>query len=362
MKKVAILAAVNVRHMSLISLYTDILKKHGIEYDLIYMDKYNEDEDFDCAHKYRFVNVVNQKWPRIIKSAKYMLFRPYAQHILNKNKYDLVIVWNDLAIFMFADYLPRRYKGKYCLNVRDNMLYNDPRYAKRYEKCFLNSAFNTISSKGYLDFLPKAAQYQQIHSINLSALEGMKIHTAIRAESEPIRIGFIGYVRYFERNKKLLDVFANDPRFTLCYYGTKADVLREYAEKNGIRNVDFHDTFPVAETGKFMEKIDIINNLYGNDSLNVRKAISIKYFHAMYARIPILVCPDTYVGELAKQRGIGFEVDEIDEAMKERLYVWYRNLDFADIERSCKAGIEEAVEENRALETVLMACLQEKEE
>lgn len=53
--------------MSMISVYTELLKKHGIAYDIIYMDKYGIDEKFECTQKYRYVNVVKQKWPKILK-------------------------------------------------------------------------------------------------------------------------------------------------------------------------------------------------------------------------------------------------------------------------------------------------------
>ena len=359
--KIAILSAVNIRHMSLISLYTDILKKNGYEYDIIYMDKYGEEEDFECAHKYRYVNHVKQTWPKIFKRIKYMMYFPYAARILNKNKYDFVIVWNDVAIFMFASYLARKYKGKYCLNVRDDMGYDKKIYKKRYEKVFKNAAFRTVSSKGYLDILPQGLDYLQIHSLNLSALDGMQKHDRLRNEDEPIRIGFIGYVRYFERNQKLLDVFANDSRFEVHYYGTKANVLKEYAEQNGIKNTVFHDSFPVSDTKLYLEKIDIINNLYGNDTLNVRKAISIKFFHALYSKIPILVCDNTYVGELAKNVGIGFEVIDIDTEMKENLYNWYRGLDFEKMSENCDKFLENSKAENKQFGEVVLKTLKDME-
>lgn len=360
MKKICILSAVNIRHMSLITLYTDLLKSKGIEYDIIYMDKYGEEEEFDCRKKYRYVNIVKQKWPRPLKKLKYMTFLPWATRILNKNKYDFVIVWNDVAIFMFAKYLSRKYKGKYCLNVRDDMGYSKPSRKKRYKVVFRNAAFSTISSKGYLDFLPDGIDYIPIHSLNLSVLSGMKRRNEMRTTGEPIRIGFIGYVRFFERNQKIMDVFANDPRFELHYYGTKANVMKEYAEVHNIKNTVFHDTFPVADTAKYLEKIDIINNLYGNDTANLRKAMSIKFYHALYARIPILVSPDTFVGECAKKMGIGFEIsdDLINEEMKKRLYQWYRGLRFDEIEQNCEQYLENTNTENAKFKKIALKYME----
>lgn len=352
-KKIVILSAVNIKHMSLISLYTTVLNRNGISYDIIYLDKYNEDEIFECNKKYRYVNVVDQKLPKFVKKIKYMMFYPYATNILKENKYDFVIVWNDLAIFMFASFLSKNYKGRYCLNVRDNMYYDKKMFRKMYQKCFSNSAFNTISSKGYLDFLPKKCLYLQINSLNLSVLNGMKIHTSLRSKEETIRIGFIGYIRFYERNKQILNVFKNDSRFELHYYGKNANILKNYAEDHGIYNTVFHDSFPVSDTGKYMENIDIINNLYGNNTLNIQKAVSIKFFHALYAKIPILVNTNTYVGELAVNTGGGIYFDNITSESKEELYQWYHNIDFDVYCKKSEIFLENATKENEIFEKVL---------
>ena len=54
MKKICILSAVNIKHMSLISIYTKYFKENGMDYDVIYMDKYNEEENIDAKNIYRF--------------------------------------------------------------------------------------------------------------------------------------------------------------------------------------------------------------------------------------------------------------------------------------------------------------------
>ena len=119
--RVAILSCVNIKHMSLITLYTDILNRERIPFDVIYMDKYGEDEVIECNNKYRFVNKIDRNLPRFIKKIRYYMFKPWACKVMRQNKYDFIIVWNDLAIFLFANFLSKHFKGKYCLNVRDNM-------------------------------------------------------------------------------------------------------------------------------------------------------------------------------------------------------------------------------------------------
>lgn len=352
--RIAILSCVNIKHMSLISLYTDILKREGIPFDVIYMDKYGEDEEIECNNKYRYVNKVDRKLPRFFKKIKYYMFKPWACKVMRQNKYHFIIVWNDLAIFLFANFLSKHYKGKYCLNVRDNMYYDKPKYEKMYFRCFSNSSFNTISSKGFLDFLPQGVKYYPINSLNLSVLKGMKVHDRMRSKNEKIRIGFIGYVRFFERNQRLLDCFANDSRYEIHFYGKFADVLKEYAASRGIENGVFHDSFPVADTPKYLENIDIMNNLYGNNTLNIRKAISIKLFHSLYARIPILVNMDTYIGSEATSLGIGYYVTEFTDKFKDDLYEWYHSIDFAQLSKRCEDYLLSAEKENNEFENVVM--------
>jgi len=161
-------------------------------------------------------------------------------------------------------------------------------------------------------------------------------------------------VRFFERNQRLLDCFANDSRYEVHFYGKCADVLKEYAEQKGIKNGVFHDSFPVADTAKYLENIDIMNNLYGNNTLNIRKAISIKLFHSLYARIPVLVNTDTYIGEVATSLGVGYYVTEFSDKFKDELYEWYHSIDFSVLDRNCEDYLKLAMSENNEFESVVL--------
>ena len=246
---------------------------------------------------------------------------------------------------MFADYLARKRKGKYALNIRDYCHQRFKPIFWMFSWVIRNSAFCTTSSLGYKVFLPDA-DYIQVHSLNMPVLRKLTPRTEFRKSDEPIRIGFVGYVRFFEINSKLLELFKNDERFELHYYGSHSEYLQEFAEKNGITNARFHGSFPVQETNLYMEKIDIVNNLYGNHSLSLDYALSIKLYNGIWCRLPILVCPGTYMEKVSNEYGVGYTVQAYDDELKEGIYKWYRRLDFKEFNTNCERFIANVEKEN----------------
>ncbi len=352
MKKVCILSAVNIKHMSLISLYTEKLKSWGIDFDIIYMDKYGEDEFFPAKHKYVYTNIVNPKLPKYIRGLKYFKFISFAKRILEENEYDFIIVWNDVAIFLLGTYLAKHWKGKYCLNIRDYCHQKFKPIYNIFKKAIENSAFTTLSSPGYEKFLP---QYDYIHmnSLNEEVLKKCTVRQGLRDPKEKIRLTFVGNVRFLEINRRLLQIFKNDDRFELHFYGTHAEILEEFAKENEIKNAVFGGSFPVEDTYKYIDKIDIVNNLYGHGNLSVDFALSIKLYYAVYCKVPILVEPGTYMEQITKQYGIGFVVDELTDDLNDRLYSWYRNLDFDMIKIKTDIALKDILANNKKFESVL---------
>src|SRR5699024_6272758 len=140
---------------------------------------------------------------------------------------------------------------------------------------------NAISSSGFLEFLPDA-NYTTVHSFNKSVLNNIESRKNLKKRGEPIKICFIGYVRFFDIDKKVLQEFGNDDRFIVQYFGEGSDILKDFCEKVNIKNVEFHGRFNVEETKKFLEDADVINNLYGYGQIALDTAISTKYYYALH--------------------------------------------------------------------------------
>lgn len=126
MKKVCIVGAMNIKHMSLISLYTKYFDDNGISYDLIFMDRYGIDEKSTATNKYTLHVNMNREWSKFKKLLVYIKFRKYAKSIIFKNKYDIVITWQTFTAYLLADILMTKYKDRYIVNVRDYIIENIP--------------------------------------------------------------------------------------------------------------------------------------------------------------------------------------------------------------------------------------------
>lgn len=336
--KICILSIVNIKHMSLISLYTSFFDKNGIEYDIIYIDKYDEEEYTKAKNVYRYPIKIKKEWNKIKKLTVYWGFKKYAKSIINKNKYDYVIVWRTETAFMFANYLSRQMKDKYCVNVRDYCMEKNPLVFLKVKYALKNANFTTISSEGYKSFLPKQ-DYITVHSYNKGLLNKCTPKNRLKKVGERINICFIGYVRFFDIDKKLIDALGNDPRYLIQYFGEGAQYLEEYAKEKQITNVEFSKGFKIEETKKFLEKADVINNLYGYNNIALDTAISTKYYYALYMNIPILVFKGTYMEEISCRSGIGFVVDKNLDTLADDFYNWYHTIEYDYFKSRCKEEI-----------------------
>jgi hypothetical protein len=353
--KICILSIVNVKHMSLISLYTSILDSLGLSYDIIYIDKYSKIEKTNAETVYRYNLKIEKHWSKNEKIFKYLGFRKYAKKILTEKKYDLVIVWGVEASLMFFDYLIQKMKGKYIVNIRDYPLIKKKIVFFILKLIINNSRFTTISSNGFKSFLPEY-NYINIHSLNMSILNEAQKRKGLQETTKKIKICFIGYVRFLEKDKQLMNALKNDERYILQFFGAGSEALESFAQKEKIYNVEFIHSFDVEQTAELLLRADIINNLYGNKDIALDTAISIKYYYAAYLRIPILVYKNTYMEQISKE--IGYVFDEEYNDLGDKLFNWYHSINFERFSEKCDAIINNAEKENELFKKIFKNVLE----
>lgn len=348
-RKVCILGTANLKHMTLISLYTQELKKSGIDYDIIYIDKYHEVEQYDARKLYRFELSINSGWPFPIKLVHYWTFRKFAINLIDEEKYDFIIVWNEFTAFMFSDYLKRKYPNRYCINIRDQNYNNNPLCQMRYKEALSKSCFSTISSERFREVYPKA-DYLFIHSYNKELISDLHPVQEKRKPGEPIRVTFIGRMSYPESMKHTIDALGNDDRFTLSLIGAGCEIFESYIHEKGYSNIVLHGTFNPKETLHYLNDTDVIYSLNKENDIHSDTLLPIKLYYAIGKHIPILVYKSSYTYDYAKRHYIDIGVESIDLlTMGDVIYQRYSEMKQDDIDKGCESAMKEIEESHREL-------------
>jgi hypothetical protein len=334
--------------MSLITKYIDLLKYHDIEYDIIYKDKYGHTEELMDSNLFVFRRVQLPDANRFTKLKNDLAFKTYAKKIIRENSYDFIIAWGDVTAFMFSNFLSKSFPNKYSLNIRDYWFQRNPLIFNIFKLGIKNSAFTTISSDAFKLFLPKF-NYLFLHSHNRHILKNLPRRVS-KTINKPIRLTFVGNIRYLPINKQLLQVFKNDTRFELHFYGTNATKLEYFSLNNSINNAFFHDKFNIDETNHFFQKTDIVNNIFGNDNGTATYLLSIRLYHAAHFRVPLLVSSGTHMAKIINKYDLGFVVDQVDQETKEKIYKWYLDFEYDSFSKNCDKFLADVTKNNEIFE------------
>ncbi len=350
--------------MVMSQVYTEFLKEKNIPYDLITMDIFHTEDKVDATMHYRFECDINSIWKKI---QSYLSYRLYVKKILKKNKYDFVIVWSEITAVILSGILIRFCDGKYCVNVRDLFVGRRTILYRVLDRAINHSAFTTVSSEKYLDYLPDIdKKYYFIHSFNNMIISEMEeVISRKNSKScknnvnQKITVLFLGQVRYYSHLKQLIDEIGNDERYMFVVAGFGDEPIREYVNEKKISNVKLYGVFPVQETKNFLEKADVLVNLYGTEDINLKTALSNKVYYAICLNIPLLAFKDTYTFEMADRCGVGYAVDDDFErhSFADSFYEWYRNRDIGQAEKKCAEMIIECRRSQEVMLRKFEACI-----
>lgn len=354
--KVCIVLPCNIHAAPYYYKYEKILKELNVNFDLIIWNREQIREETSAnIISFNVKDIPNSGEKK--KIINYFKFSFFVKKRLKEVKYQKVIFLSTSAatVALLSVFLKKRYKDKFWIDIRDYSFEWFLPYKQALSIAINNSYLTTISSKGFEEFLPKY-DYLVTHNVDLPTINKVierKRNELTKLDHESIKISFIGNIRYFNENTKILNIFKNDKRFTLQYFGTQSELLQEYCEQNGIENVKFKGRFNPEETWFYYMKTDIINNVYGNDSMELTTALSNKLYYAAGLNIPILVSPNTYMQTVSEKYNLGYTFNTDDINMNDKLYDWYINreksegeifmksvlIDYTDFEREIRGFI-----------------------
>ncbi len=310
MMKIAVISFSNKKYMPYLFFYRKILDATKVEYDFYTWNRYNEEFQREknevCFEKKCSTYIA-------LKAFYFIKWRRWIISHLTKNRYDKIIVLTTIPAILLSNFLIREYRDNYIFDIRD-YTYEKLSFYKRCVTKLINYSYMTcISSAGFYRFLDNHPKIHIVH--NLSDIGKYDMVSSL--DFEKVNIGYLGTLGYIKYNKSLIHQLRNKDDVCLYYMGSyigKHNNIEDYAKENNCKNVYFGSAFNNSEKSKLYYdlQINMINAVYGNDSLLVSSALPNKLYDCLQLKIPILVSKGTYLGEIVEKYGLGIAIDVND--------------------------------------------------
>lgn len=302
--------------------YIQLIKESGMEYRIIYWNRMNTNVQFD-VNEVVYHEEKDLSSNKLNKVRSYLKFRQFLNREFEKG-YNKVILLTTLAGLLLDRKNLIKYRDKIIFDIRDFTYESIPLYKRLVKRVVDNSAFTVISSPGFVNFLPKSDKFVINH--NITVIENNE-SLGFKAKF-PISIGFVGAIRHFAVDRKIIDIFGNDDRFRIEFhgFGKSYETLNEYVKHRKILNVRISGYYDNSKKKELYKNIDVINNYYGYNRVN-KYAVSNKFYDSLILKKPILVNNRVYLGEVVEKYNLGFSID-LKHFDKEKFINDYFNFNF----------------------------------
>lgn len=308
--KVCIITTCNLKYAPYAKIYTDILDKLEIKYDIVTWNKCGLDENVQYSYSGK------KDDGKLIKTFfQYIGFGRFLDNILQKNNYSRLIVCTPAPLLFLRMKTIKKYNKRFLWDIRD-----DTPVRKYFKRRFLQicncAALFVTSSKRYDEWI--------LHSSILShntdkemLLNYMDYSPHRKNDFSSLRIVNAGLMIEEEENIRILDILRNSKDYLFVYYGTDVPgriALVEHCNKNNITNVIFRGVYNKNEIiSIYRENGDLINILRQNTIVN-RNALPNKFYESVIAGIPLLVYEhNTAISNYVKDYYLGIILKDTSE-------------------------------------------------
>ncbi len=344
-KKIIFLGFTKIKYMPYINFYFDNIEKAAYEIHILY---WNRDLQSENLSNYRncifheFKCYQEDDVSKLSKIGSFLKYRKFALKVLNNENFDFIFVLHSLTGVLIADKLKRKYSGKYIFDYRDSTYEGFAPFKKIVGTLVEHSYATFVSSDAFRRFLPenRSAKIYTSHNLLSDSLLHRDEKEKRGIPSDKIRIAFWGFIRHEEINREIIKKLANDNRFELHYYGREQQTalnLKEYAAQLDAENIFFHGEYKPNDRYIFVRNTDLIHNIYKDN--NTMLAMGNKYYDGIIFYIPQLCMKGSYMGEKCTENGIGLECDPYDSDFADKIYSYYKALDYKTFLNKCDSEL-----------------------
>lgn len=281
--------------------YKQVLDKHEVDYDIINWDRFHIETTNELT--YRDAKIGHSR-----NLIDYYKFKRFISKKISEKKYEKIIVFG-IQLAFFLQPLLKDYKNKYILDIRD---YNRVIRFFNIKIAINNSTFTVLSSPGFKKWLPNTEKYVLNHNTRIEELKDIDANLGL--DNNRINISYIGTIRDFNINLKLINSLKNNKNFNLYFHGDGIinGEIEDYIQKNKINNVYLTGRYKREEEANLYSRSHFINVLIPDTDINSKTLLPNRLYNAVIYGKPILTYEGTYLSELVFKTKLGLVLNTFD--------------------------------------------------
>jgi hypothetical protein len=284
--------------------YTSVLDRNSINYEYIQWCRDMTNKDF--FNNKKVVSLGNKssiKKNNILKIIDYYTFSREVINYIKKNKFDFLVVFTIPNALFLKRFLMRQYRSRFIFDIRDYSLMNIF-FKKSIEAVITNSLFTTVSSTGFLKWLPKNYSYTLSHNIAKSSLI-FSCDDDIILNCDPLKLLTIGRIRDYEVNKNIIKILAEKTNMQLIIVGVGhvKDKLERYFFSK-FNNVIFGGFYNKNEELQIVKAANMINLIMPNNTLSCT-LMSNRFYSGINYRRPLIVNENSHHANYVHKYNLG---------------------------------------------------------
>lgn len=335
--------------------YLELMDRENKKYEVLY---WKREDGFESSKKnFLYFDFESEKnRPVLHKLLDFIRYRRWLKRKIKKRNYDKLILLSTLSGMIIFDELLGRYKNKYIFDIRDFSYENISLFYQIEKQIILNSDFTCISSKGFIEFLPENYSYKISHNFNKDDLSNINKFTR-KNHDETLNLVFIGGVRYFKHQKQIIEKLKNDKRFNMIYHGSgiELDKFIDFSRKQNVQNIKFTGRYINKCKNILLKDADILNNSYLSDKfMEVKFAISNKYYDGIIYGIPQMVEHGTYKAKLVEKKELGISLKTSEQNFADMLYDFYHSIDIEKFNEKTFRELNKIIVEDKVYEAAII--------
>ncbi len=322
--KIALINDTNPWYCPYHSIYENILKEKGLEYDVVYWNRMNLDEEGGIQYR--------SKYPTTSSFGKLLEFIRYAKFVrkvITDNEYDKIILFSSTIAIFLSPFWSKKMKGKYIVDYRDLTIEQLPFLKPAYKRVLSHSFANVISSPGFKAFLPSGFNYILSHNFDIDVVRKVVNENTICSQprQEFIDVLTIGGIRDYESNVEVIDALADktDVKLRFVGKGPSAADLENYAKSKNVNNISFTGYYKKEEEASYIDGCTFLNIFYPRKNSH-DSAISNRFYHALIHKKPMIVTANTVQGDFVGKYNLGLAVVSCD-TLYDDIHDYIKNFD-----------------------------------